>query len=151
MRREEIYSRRIEYIHGNPQYILSFASFDGLKETVVSKAVYDLVDELRLEDRRILNQISRHNEYLALSDEGIYSRAFHRPKPLEDVVCDRMLVEQAVAAIRTLKPAQARRFVLRHIYGMTYAAIARMEGVSTEAVRQSVAKTARKIRRQLKL
>jgi RNA polymerase sigma factor (sigma-70 family) len=150
MHREQIYSRRIEYLHGNPQYILGFTTISGLREAVVSKAVYDLVDELRLEDRRIINQITRHNEYLALTDEGIYNRAFHQPKPLEDVVCDRMLVEQAIAAIRALKPAQARRFVLRHIHGMTYAAIARREGVSTEAVRQSVAKATRKIRRQLK-
>jgi len=117
----------------------------------VSKAVYDALEELRLQDRHLRNLDKRHTERSALSDEALYERASNKPEPIEEAVSDKLLAKQVLAAIKQLPAIQARRFVLRNILGYTYPEIGQMEGCGARSAKDSVDLAAKKIRRLMKL
>lgn len=147
-----MYTQRIDCVEGNLRYIVAVSCEKGkTREVFVSKEIYEALDELRLYDRRIEHQIERHNEFSELTDETLYDRAFFKPKPVDEVVLDNLLAEQALEALRTLPFTQKKRFVLRNILGLTYAEIGALEGCCARSVKDSVDLATKKIRRILKL
>ena len=146
----ETYLHRIDIKNGVPVYIVTVNVGCERRDVAVSKAVYDTLEELRLQDRHLRNQDNRHIEHSALSDEALYERASNKPVSIEEAISDKCLVEQALAAIKQLPATQARRFVLRNILGYTYPEIGQMEGCGARSAKDSVDLAAKKIRRLMK-
>jgi RNA polymerase sigma-70 factor (ECF subfamily) len=152
MHRDKIYTRRIERVRNRWQYTVTLSlGGNNKRDVVVTEAIYNLIGELDRQDRHLSHQDERHNEFNTLSDESIYNRAFVRPEPMADAVIDRLIVEEALIAIKALPHIQARRFVLRNILGLTYPEIARHEGCSARAVKDSCDLATKKIRKNLSL
>jgi RNA polymerase sigma-70 factor (ECF subfamily) len=147
-----IYTRRTEYIKGEWHYFVTVAfNKSDIREVEVSETIYDVLEELRKNDRNIAQQTERHNEYQDLSDEAIYERALVTPAPLDEAVLDHLLVEQILSAVKTLPPVQAKRFVLRNALGLTYPEIGKIEDCTARAVKHSVDLATKQIRRILNL
>ena len=148
--RNQIYVRRFERKRGHWEYVVSVAVKKGdTRDVVVSEAIYHLLDELEKLERHLSHQDERHSEYSELSDESLYERSFVKEKLVEDAVMDRLLIEQALSIVRTLPLTQAKRFVLRNILGLTFPEIAKLEGCSARAAKDSVDRATEKIRRIL--
>jgi RNA polymerase sigma-70 factor (ECF subfamily) len=132
------------------KYIVTLCLGSGRgHDVVVSEAIYDAIGKLAKQDRHLSHQDERHSEFAELSDENLYQRAFLKPRAIEDVVLDSLLVEQALAIIKTLPLVQAKRFVLRNILGLTYPEISKLEGCSARAVKHSVDLATKQIRKKL--
>lgn len=150
--RRPIYERRIERKGGRNTYIVTVMLGGGkYREVVVTEEVYDSIGQLSSQDRRISHQDERHSEYRELSEESLYERAAYKPRAVEDIAIDRMLARQALVALMSLPPVQARRFVLRNVLELSYPEIARSEGCTARAVQYSVELATEKIRKILKL
>jgi len=152
MFRNQIYARRIERVRNCWQYTVTVSlSGNNKRDVVVTETIYNLIGELDEQDRHLSHQDERHNEFSVLSDESIYNRAFITPKPMADTVVDHLIVEEVLAAIKTLPHIQAKRFVLRNILGLTYPEIAKMEDCSARAIKGSCDLATKTIRKKLNL
>ncbi len=56
-----------------------------------------------------------------------------------------MLIEELRAAFLQLPPKQARRYLLVHVIGFSYAEVARMEGCTSKAVLKSLIAAKKKL------
>ena len=148
--RKPLYLRRVEWNKRHWEYVVTVSPGSReARDVVVTEDIYNLLDELDKEDRRIAHQIERHNEYQELTDESLYDRSANKPKPMEETVIDKLVIEQLLSIIRTLPAVQAKRFLLRNVLGFTFPEIARMEGCSARAVKQSVDLATKKIRKKM--
>ena len=120
-------------------YFISFLDEEGNRqETEVSKIVYNEVLRFIKKERNLRRWDERHLEYLELTDEEIYNRAFNPPKCLEDVFIDGIANASLHRAIRHLPKKQHRRFILYYEYGLTYKQIAEMEGCHFTSIEESI-------------
>ena len=150
--RNRIYIRRAERKRGRWEYTVTVSvGKNNERDVLVTEAVFNLLDELEKQERHLSHQDERHSEYSELVDESLYERAFVKPKSLEDTVLDSLFVEQVLSIVKTLPPTQAKRFVLRNILGLTYPEIAKLEGCSARAAKDSVDRATEKIRKKLNL
>jgi len=151
MQINDIYPSRIDIKNDKPVYIVTVNVGCERHDVVVSKTVYDALEELRLQNRHLRNQDKRHIEHSALSDEALYERASNKPETIEETISDKLFIKQVLAAIKQLPITQARRFVLRNILGYTYPEIGRVEGCGARSAKESVDLATKKIRRLMKL
>jgi RNA polymerase sigma-70 factor (ECF subfamily) len=130
------YALRFEESEGITRYFISFRDGqDIMREIEVSRPVYlEFLRFIKIE-RNLRRWDERHTEQSDLRDETLYSRAFNPPKSVEDTV---LRAEQFQRAIQSLPEIQRRRFVLYHVFGLTYEQIAEMEDCSFQAVAKAI-------------
>jgi RNA polymerase sigma-70 factor (ECF subfamily) len=112
----------------------------------------EITEELHLEltllnrsVRNIESAEERHNELCDLSEEEHAQRGMRFNPSAEDEVLKNLLIEQLKSAFLELPTTQARRYLLAHGCGYTYAEIAAMEGCSIQAVNKSLVAAKKKI------
>lgn len=64
---------------------------------------------------------------------------------LEDIIVERELVEKIGKLIASLPTKQRRRFILYYEFGLNYSEIARQEGCTVRAIRNTIIKVKEKI------
>jgi RNA polymerase sigma-70 factor (ECF subfamily) len=133
------YALRIEVSEGITRYFVSFKDGQIIEHEIeVSREVYTAIDDCRKHEKRQRSFFERHIEYSELTDETLNNRARHTPKTAEKSVVEMERSDTLRQAIAELPDIQRRRFVLYCEYGMTYAAIGRLEGCSATSVKGSV-------------
>lgn len=105
----------------------------------VSDEVYEVI---LLSIRQKNNYDSRmyyHRAHYSLDcDDGIENDALHRMPSPEEILMEKVSMEQLYRALHALPPIQARRVYERYINQKKNVEIARAEGVDEAATRQSV-------------
>jgi RNA polymerase sigma-70 factor (ECF subfamily) len=105
----------------------------------------EVTEELHLElvllnrsVRNIESSEERHEEHRDLTDEEQALRGAPVAPSAEDEAINSFLIEELKSAFMQLPAVQARRYLLAHVAGFTYAEIAQMEGCSRNAVKHSL-------------
>ena len=70
--------------------------------------------------------------------DGIEHDALYRPATPEEIILEKTVREKLCTAIRTLPEKQAKRLYAHFYLGMSKAELARQEGVTENAVRESI-------------
>jgi RNA polymerase sigma-70 factor (ECF subfamily) len=144
--RKSLYKCRVQYKHGKKTYIVTILSArGGLRDVVVTKEVYDTIEQLVNQDRHLSHQDERHSEYQELSEEELSKRGDAYMPSAEDMALNKLFIEEMKSAFLQLPPAQAKRYLLAHAMGFSYAEIARMEGCSIKAVQKSLIAAKKKL------
>ncbi|MDR2525916.1 MAG: sigma-70 family RNA polymerase sigma factor [Oscillospiraceae bacterium] len=134
------------------RYFVSFKDGQGIRREVeISPEVYEAFAQFVKTERNLRRWDERHREYSELTDETLNNRAKRSPKSLEETAIDNERSEVLRQAIAELPEIQRRRFVLYFEYGMTCAAIGRMEGCSGASVKGSVDRAKAKVIEKLKV
>ncbi|QNK40272.1 RNA polymerase sigma factor [Caproicibacter fermentans] len=90
----------------------------------------------------------RHKAYYSLDrGDGIENSILHTEPSPEEILMQKVSMEQLYEALDHLPPIQARRVYAHYILGMKKVDIARAEGVNSSGVCDSVRKGVRNLRR----
>lgn len=136
-RRDKYNPYHISELEGH--FYVSFQDGQGaLHEIEISEKLYNVIDSFELEDLSYLNVWDRHLEQSEIYERTLNRRAVKTPPDVEEIVLDKLLIEQLHRAIHELPQKQKRRLVLHYFNGMTFQEIAVKEGCSVRAVEYSV-------------
>ena len=92
------------------KHYLSFRDGQGvLRELLINKELFELLDCFELDDLSFLNEMDRHYEHSELTEATLYDRAFVLPESVEDAVLRNMRYEALHNAINKLPETQRRR------------------------------------------
>ena len=108
------------------------------REVEISKDVLQELDLLNKSIRNIQRSAERHKEYRELVDEELIMRGVSHAPSAEEEALNNILIEEMMSAFLKLPTVQARRYLLAHVYGLSYAEIAEAEGCSLNAVKHSL-------------
>ena len=90
----------------------------------------------------------RHKAYYSLDrSDGIENSILHTEPSPEEILMQKVSMQQIYEALNHLPPIQARRVYAHYILGMKKVDIARAEGVNSSGVCDSVRKGIRNLRR----
>ena len=90
----------------------------------------------------------RHKAYYSLDrSDGIENSILHTESSPEEILMQKVSLEQLYEALDHLPPIQARRVYAHYILGMKKVDIARAEGVNNSGVCDSVRKGVKNLRR----
>ena len=90
----------------------------------------------------------RHKAYYSLDrSDGIENSILHTEPSPEEILMQKVSMQQLYEALDHLPPIQARRVYAHYILGMKKVDIARAEGVNSSGVCDSVRKGVRNLRR----
>ena len=129
------------------KHYLSFRDGQGvLRELLINKELFELLDCFELDDLSFLNEMDRHYEHSELTEATLYDRAFVLPESVEDAVLRNMRYEALHNAINKLPETQRRRLILYYFNGLTYSQIAEMEGCTIMPVKRSIDSALKKIK-----
>jgi DNA-directed RNA polymerase specialized sigma24 family protein len=103
-----------------------------LHEVEVSEAEYEELVALNRSIRNIESSSERHNEYRPPSEE---EQAWRSAPSAAEVFEGALLIQEVKDAFLRLPKTQARRYILIHLFGFSYAEVAQMEGCTRNAVK----------------
>jgi RNA polymerase sigma-70 factor (ECF subfamily) len=90
----------------------------------------------------------RHKAYFSLDrSDGIENSILHTEPSPEEILMQKVSLQQLYEALDHLPPIQARRVYAHYILGMNKVDIARAEGVNSSSVCDSVRKGVKNLRR----
>jgi RNA polymerase sigma-70 factor (ECF subfamily) len=136
--RRKPYEFRFEGIGTSRHIYACFCDHHHKREIEIGE---ELHLELVLLNRSVRNMESaeeRHSEFRDLSEEEQAERGAPTNPSAEEDAFRNLLIEQLKAAFLAIPAVQARRYLLAHEFGYSYAEIARMECCSTNAVKKSL-------------
>jgi RNA polymerase sigma-70 factor (ECF subfamily) len=148
---KETYKLAITTDKNRTRYIVGIAGARGKKEILeTTETIYWLLRSFQREDWRQEKQAKRHLEHLALSDEELYGRAYlYAPNP-EDLMCQRILSEKLLQALRRISPLQAKRFLLHYYLELSIKQIADSEKCGPQRIRHSIELAKKNLRKFLR-
>ncbi len=124
---------------GEIRYFVSFFDSQGIwNDLEVTEQQFEYLNRCELEDIAYMNEVDRHYAQGDLTEEEIYSRVAAPTLSLEELVLQKMIMEELSRAMCSLPQTQRRRFSLYYFDGLTYEQIALMEGCSIPAVCYSI-------------
>lgn len=89
------------------KHYLSFRDGQGvLRELLINKELFELLNCFELDDLSFLNEVDRHYEHSELTEATLYDRAFVLPESVEDAVLRNMRYEALHNAINKLPETQ---------------------------------------------
>ena len=95
------------------KHYLSFRDGQGvLRELLINKELFELLNCFELDDLSFLNEVDRHYEHSELTEATLYDRAFVLPESVEDAVLRNMRYEALHNAINKLPETQRRRLCI---------------------------------------
>ncbi len=124
----------IEILENN-KYKITFIDGVGKKqEVLVNEEIYKAFDRFELDDKKMLNEYSRHIEHSEVFENNISNRAVDKPLSLEDEVIRNSTFEELKKAIEMLPEIQKRRIKKYYFYDMTEQQIADEENATHQSV-----------------
>lgn len=142
------YERRVIEDEGGTHYLVTIANAAGAAEVEVSRAVYDLIDDMQREHWRLERRESRHSWHIEDMRESDLPHEKHVATP-EQLAVWRVDDEALGRALMGLPEVQRRRFLLHHLEGLPVKTVARLEGCSDRAVKYSLALARKNLREAL--
>lgn len=116
----------------------------------ITKEVYEAFDNFELEDISQMHRYERHIEHSEMLDEQVYTRAFNKPKSVEEQVENNIFNEQLKDAIHSLNNVQKRRIIKYFFEDKTLEEIADEEKCSKVAIKYSIDNALEKISKKFK-
>ena len=142
-----LYTIRIEEKNGQKHYFVAFTDGQGIfRESEISHAVFLEFNRFVKHERNLRRSDERHQEQSELTEETLCRRALHKPKPVDEVVFDKIRFDKLHQAIAELPETQRRRLLLHFELGLTYEQIGEMEGCTKMPVKRSIDRAIEKIR-----
>ncbi len=145
----------------NP-YILGFdeksqkytVEFVDNKKTIhkvkISEKVYAAFDKFELEDVSQIHKYSSHIEHSELTEESLSIRAVNRQSTVEEIVEQKMVIDELKEAIDNLSDIQKRRLKLYYFENLTLKDIAKLENCSIKNIHKSIEQAKDILRKKLK-
>lgn len=131
------YGKRIDEDGSEPRYLVTIACNGVATEIEVAKIVYDALDEMQREHWRLERRESRHTRHIEMMTERDLPRTAYAKDP-EQLLIEQVEATEIKTALRSIPILQQRRFLLRHLIGLTIKQIAEIEGCSDRAVKYSL-------------
>lgn len=101
--------------------------------------VFDIFEEYRKTEQAYQSRIRYHKAYYSLDrNDGIEHSALFVSLSPDEIYERKLTSEQLHAAIATLPDKQAKRIYAHFFLGMSKTAIAKAEGVTEKAIRNSI-------------
>lgn len=149
-RRKDKYNPYSIY-EGNGHYYISFKDGQGIFHKLeISRLLYDAFNSFELDDLAYLNVWDRHIEQSELWESTLNVRVLHKPEGIEETVLKKIQVKKLHMAVRALPEMQKRRLLLYYFEDLTYGQIAEMEGCSKVAVKYTIDKAMKTLKKILK-
>lgn len=105
----------------------------------VPDEVFNILEEYRKAEQAYHSRIRYHKAYYSLDrGDGIEHSALFVSLSPDEIYERKLTTEQLHAAIATLPDKQAKRIYAHYFLGMSKTAIAKAEGVSEKAIRNSI-------------
>lgn len=132
------YGKRIDPDHQDAKYLISIAQANGhCVEVEVSKRVFDALDDLQREFWRQEKMESRHTRHIEMMHEYDLPHE-HYSKDPEQLLIEQIESLEIQHALHRIPLVQQRRFLLRHLIGLSIKQIAWIEGCTERAVNYSL-------------
>jgi RNA polymerase sigma factor (sigma-70 family) len=141
LRETEPYKFRIEIVGDIEQITVSFTDGQGNEQEVgISRAVFTEMQHMQADENRQIHSQERYISHFigSVSDDNISSISFYPIPTTEDTILRSELSEFISDIITSLSDVQRRRFIMRHIDGMTYREIAKAECCSKQSVHEAI-------------
>ena len=117
----------------------------------IPQDVLNAIQEMEQKEAAYRRKLFRHGAYYSLDkNDGICNEAVLTMMTPEEYYERKITYKQLYKALMSLSPKQSRRIYAHYFMNMSYAAIARTEGVRAEAVRDSVEAGIRAIAKRYK-
>lgn len=132
------YNRRIVFDDASTTYLVTIREpGKNPVEIEVPKELFDEMEELQREHWRLERRESRHSVHLdAIPDRYIpHERYVKNP---EEILVEQIEATEIRSALHQIPVLQQRRFLLRHLIGLTVKQIAEIEGCTVRAVEYSL-------------
>lgn len=132
------YDKRIDSDLPDAKYLISIIQAGGhCVEVEVPKHIYDELDDLQREYWRQEKRESRHTRHIEMMHEYDLPHESYSKDP------EQLLIEQVESleiqhALHCIPLVQQRRFLLRHLIGLSIKQIAWIEGCTERAVNYSL-------------
>lgn len=127
-------------------YFVTAKDSNGKEISVeVTREVYLVFEEERLQMERERNEKRRHLTDRALDDYAVLTSSKAVSEPLETYYFQRERLQHVFEILKTCTPKQRERFLLNKIYGYSYTEIAQMQRCSVSVVKRSVEAVMKKI------
>jgi RNA polymerase sigma factor (sigma-70 family) len=130
-----------------------YVAFHGVPGAGVVKEVsadeFAVFNEMQNLERRLFYFDHMHTDFFIKPDDPEYAEFFVAADCIEDEVIRRERDCYLYQVIQRLSPVSRRRFLLYHIYGMTYRQIADVENCSHISVYESVKRAEKEVRERM--
>lgn len=134
-----------------PHFYISFTDVQKIEHCIeISEEMYHIFDRFELDDVAFLNEVDRHYERTEQTEENIAHREAVNPVSVEEEALQEIQNELLYRAIAELPNTQHRRLTLYYFGGMTYEEIAAKENCSKTAVKYSIDKAIKGLKKFLK-
>ena len=143
------YDTRAFEERGSPYYFASFyRPYKGIVEIEVSEELHDALIELQREFWRLDKRESRHTLHLEAMTENVLPT--HKlPLDPATILVARCDTDKVCEALGQISLVQRRRFLMRHLDGLSIKQIAFLEKCSHRAIAYSLASTRKKLQELL--
>jgi RNA polymerase sigma-70 factor (ECF subfamily) len=132
------YGKRIECNPSGASYFASVFRANGTVEEVeISEELYEALDDMQREHWRLERRESRHTCHIEAMGEYNLPRDKCSKDP-EQILIERIEASSILQAFKLIPAIQQRRFLLRHLAGLSIKEIASLEDCSDRAVKYSL-------------
>ncbi len=104
----------------------------------ISENVYSAFDKFELEDISQIHKFRSHIEHFELSDEMLNDRIFYPQLSVEEIVEQKIMIEELNTAIDNLSTVQKRCIKMYYFENMKLREIALLEHCSIASVKESI-------------
>lgn len=116
----------------------------------VKKEVYDIFNQLELDDLKELNEYDRHIEHLELIDESIYKKGINNEDGLDDLIIRNSTYDELITAINKLSNTQRRRVKMYYFDELDLKTIASIEHTSFQMISKIIKQAINNLKKLLK-
>jgi RNA polymerase sigma factor (sigma-70 family) len=132
------YEKRLELDAEKYRCFVSITQTNSQRvEIEVTKPVYDALDDLQRDHWRQERSESRHTCHIEMMRESELPHYKYSKDP-EQLLIEQIEATEIQQALHSLPLIQQKRFLLRHLIGLTIKQIAQLEGCSERAVKYSL-------------
>ena len=121
----------------NRNFVSVVQSNGRIEEIEVSQITYEALDDLQREYWRIERKEARHTLHLEMMAERDIPHEYHIGSP-EQLLIEQVETIEIQSALQRIPTAQQKRFLLRHLVGLSLKQIAEIEGCSERAIKYSL-------------
>lgn len=142
---------KLNYYEKENIYTISFKDNRGIKHIVeVNEEVYKAFDSFELEDISQMHKFERHIEHSEIYENNLNKRAVHKPREVDEIVNDNLLIKDLKEAIDKLPEKQKKRIKMYFFEEYTMSEIAQIERCSKVAIKHSIDDGIRNLKKNLK-
>ena len=145
------YDLSVEGDEADERYFVSLADASRqIQKTEISEELYEVLSQFNSGAETTRKKMQRHPEYEYIAEERMPMAKIPYAASAEDVAFANLALEELKGAFAKLPPQQAKRYLMKHVMGFSYAEIAEIEGCSYAAVNKSLVAAKKKLQEILR-